>query len=125
MATIEKTVSGRVVDQTKVKLATLMVLLLISFVGSVLLYSFIMAITGFAGLLLHVFGKIQIDIAVFDLVSLVALVTSVVVGLASFMCMSKVGLESELPKRRLSQPHVKRMKKTVQPRADRFSIIAE
>ncbi|MDQ3254009.1 MAG: hypothetical protein M3R15_08900, partial [Acidobacteriota bacterium] len=81
--------SCSVVNRLKIKLATFAVLLLISLIGSVMLYAFIMAVTGFVGLLLHVFGRVMIDTAVFDLISLVAFVSSAVLGLVAFIYMSK------------------------------------
>ncbi len=114
--------SCSVVNQLKIKLATFAVLLLISFAGSVLLYSFIIALTGFVGLLLHVFGRVMIDTAVFDLISLVALVSSAVLGLVAFIYMSRGAVQSELPEKRLSRPDITRMKQTVQPRAERFTV---
>ena len=114
--------SCSVVNRLKIKLATFAVLLLISFAGSVLLYSFIMAVTGFVGLLLHVISKILIDTAVFDLISLVAFVSSAVLGLVAFLFMSKGAVQAELPEKRLSRPDITRMNQTVQPRAERFSV---
>ena len=114
--------SPSVVNRLKIKLAALAVLLLFSFAGSLLLYSFVMALTGFAALSLHVFGRVMIDTAVFDMVSLAAFASSAALGLASFICMSRGALQSGLPRRRHSQPRAKGVKKTVRPRAGGFTV---
>ncbi len=105
---MNKVVSPRVVNRLKIKLAALAVLLLISSAGSLLLYSFVMALTGFAALSLHVFGGVMIDTNVFDMISLVAFASSATFGLMSFICMSKGALQSESSGRRPSQLLVRR-----------------
>jgi hypothetical protein len=114
--------SSSVVHRLKIRLAALAVLLLISSAGSLLLYSFVMALTGFAALSLHVFGGVMIDTNVFDMVSLAAFASGASLGLASFIWMSKGALQSTLSTRKHSRPHAKRMKESVRPRANGFSI---
>jgi apolipoprotein N-acyltransferase len=96
--------SSSVVHRLKIKLAALAVLLLISFAGSLLLYSFVMALTGFAALSLHVFGGVMIDTNVFDMVSLAAFAFGAALGLALFIWMSRGALQTESPGGRPSRP---------------------